>query len=90
MVGSASCGPRASFKPVSRRSESSTGQGLGPLLATSVSRFARSAALFPPGARVAVAVSGGSDSVALFRLLVALERVLDIAVVGLVHVNHQL
>jgi tRNA(Ile)-lysidine synthase len=39
---------------------------------------------------VAVAVSGGSDSVALFRILLELESTLEFAVAGVIHVNHQL
>jgi len=40
--------------------------------------------------RVAVAVSGGSDSVALFWLLHALAPDLGLELAGLIHVNHQL
>jgi tRNA(Ile)-lysidine synthase len=42
------------------------------------------------GDRVAVAVSGGSDSVALFWLLHALAPDLGLELAGLIHVNHQL
>jgi tRNA(Ile)-lysidine synthase len=42
------------------------------------------------GDRVAVAISGGSDSVALFWLLHALAPDLGLELAGLVHVNHQL
>src|SRR5262245_47803851 len=42
------------------------------------------------GTRVVVALSGGSDSVALAHLLIALERRGDLRVVGLAHLNHLL
>ena len=45
--------------------------------------------LLRPGERVAVAVSGGVDSVALLRLLLELRQDLGI-VVSVAHVNHQL
>jgi tRNA(Ile)-lysidine synthase len=61
-----------------------------PPIVSDVAAFIRRRGLMPPGARVAAAVSGGSDSVALFKLLLALEPVLDITVAGLIHVNHQL
>ncbi len=40
--------------------------------------------------KVLLAVSGGSDSVALFHLFVALQKRLDISEIGVAHVNHQL
>ena len=43
-----------------------------------------------PATRVAVAVSGGSDSVALAHLLRALDRAGELRVVGVAHFNHQL
>jgi tRNA(Ile)-lysidine synthase len=46
--------------------------------------------LCPAGSRVIVALSGGSDSVALTFLLVDLAASLEFEVSGLVHVNHQL
>jgi tRNA(Ile)-lysidine synthase len=55
-----------------------------------VERIAPDGGVLGRGARVAVAVSGGSDSVALYRLLLGHERSLGIEVVGLLHVNHQL
>jgi tRNA(Ile)-lysidine synthase len=45
--------------------------------------------LIQPGDRVGVAVSGGADSVALLRLLLALRNELGI-VLSVVHLNHQL
>lgn len=46
--------------------------------------------LLPPGGRVAVALSGGSDSVALLLLLRELEAAGALAVVAAVHLNHGL
>lgn len=43
-----------------------------------------------PGTRVAVALSGGSDSVALTFLLRALAEAREVRLVGLAHFNHQL
>ena len=47
-------------------------------------------ALVPPGARVLVGLSGGSDSVALTRLLLDLAEYGEFTVVGLAHLNHRL
>ena len=56
---------------------------------TSVRAFIASRDLLRPGERVAVAVSGGADSVALLRLLLELRQELGI-VLSVAHVNHQL
>src|SRR6187401_3227800 len=62
---------------------------LRPLIAR-VARTIRRAGLFGPGDRIAVAVSGGADSVALSFLLRDLAPELGAAVAGLIHVNHGL
>jgi tRNA(Ile)-lysidine synthase len=58
-------------------------------LAQSVLAHIRKHELLHPGDRVGVAVSGGADSVALFRLLLDLRNEIGI-VLWLVHLNHQL
>jgi tRNA(Ile)-lysidine synthase len=55
-----------------------------------VRRTIRRHGLIPPGARVLVGVSGGSDSVALTRLLLDLAERGEFTVVGLAHLNHAL
>jgi tRNA(Ile)-lysidine synthase len=59
-------------------------------LAERVVTFLSRESLIPEGARVAVAVSGGGDSVALWCLLAELTEHARFAVVGLAHLNHQL
>lgn len=59
-------------------------------LLTRVARTLERRALLTDGDRVAVAVSGGADSVALTLVLVALQTQAAWNVVGLVHVNHGL
>ncbi|HEY6360032.1 MAG TPA: ATP-binding protein, partial [Vicinamibacterales bacterium] len=46
--------------------------------------------LCPPGSRVLVGISGGSDSVALALLLLDLAANKEFSVASLAHVNHQL
>ena len=46
--------------------------------------------LIPPGARVLVALSGGSDSVALLHVLLEMAPAAGFTVAGIAHLNHQL
>jgi tRNA(Ile)-lysidine synthase len=55
-----------------------------------IRRTCRRYGLLPPGARVLVGLSGGSDSVALTLLLLDLARHAGFEVVGLAHLNHHL
>jgi tRNA(Ile)-lysidine synthase len=59
-------------------------------LAAFVRSTIRRHGLVPAGARVAVALSGGPDSVALLHLLRDLESEGDLTVAGILHYNHQL
>ena len=59
-------------------------------LARAVGRTIARRALYAPADRVAVALSGGPDSVALALLLIELEAGGGAPVVGLIHVNHLL
>ncbi len=61
-----------------------------PSLSRAVARFVRRRQLWGPSDRIAVAVSGGSDSVALAFILRDLERLSLGRVAGVIHVNHQL
>src|SRR5579859_7227419 len=54
-----------------------------------VRRFSAKHRLLQPGDRVAVAVSGGADSVALLRVLFELREALGI-VLSVAHFNHQI
>ena len=58
-------------------------------LSQAVLAYVRKHDLLRPGDRVAVAVSGGADSVALFRLLLDLRSELGL-VLSVAHFNHQL
>lgn len=55
-----------------------------------IRRTIRRQSLLPPGSRVLVGLSGGSDSVALARILVDLSEHGDFTVAGLAHLNHEL
>jgi len=52
--------------------------------------FARRHQLFEPATRVVVALSGGSDSVALAHLMAGLGAAGEVQLVGVAHFNHQL
>ena len=56
----------------------------------SVRAFISQHSLIPRGARVIAAVSGGSDSVALARMLHELDAAGDLHLTALAHFNHQL
>ena len=55
-----------------------------------VRRTIRRHALCPPGSRLLVAVSGGSDSVALTLLLQEMAGAMDVSIASLAHLNHRL
>src|SRR5689334_12808795 len=59
-------------------------------LLTRVRRFVAQHQLFERGSRVAVALSGGSDSVALAHIVRELDAAGDLRAAGFVHFNHQL
>ena len=55
-----------------------------------IRRYAARHSLWTPGTRVVAAVSGGSDSVALFHLLRELSASGDLDLAGLAHLNHRI
>src|SRR5688572_5786712 len=55
-----------------------------------VLRTIRKHRLFPRGANVLVALSGGPDSVALLHILRTLEQRAELFVAGVAHLNHRL
>ena len=55
-----------------------------------VRQFVRRHGLFAPRTRAVVAVSGGSDSVALLHLMQALHAAGEVCLVAAAHFNHQL
>ena len=55
-----------------------------------MARFVRKGRLWGPADRIAIAISGGSDSVALAFILRDLQKLQLGRVAGLIHVNHQL
>jgi tRNA(Ile)-lysidine synthase len=63
-------------------------QGLLPVI-EKVEHYIREQRLFQPGDRVAVAVSGGADSVALLRVLLELRQELGL-VLSVAHFHHQI
>ena len=55
-----------------------------------VRSFIREHRLMRPETRVAAAVSGGSDSMALVHVLAELDHAGELRLAGIVHFNHQL
>ena len=60
------------------------------LVTDRVREFVRQHNLIVPGSRVLAAVSGGSDSVALVRILRSLADAGELDLAGVAHFNHQL
>jgi tRNA(Ile)-lysidine synthase len=87
------CHTHGDFSACRRGSESLSPAGQGRFtmegVLKSVRAFIRSRELLRPGERVAIAVSGGADSVALLRVLLELRQEMAL-VLSVAHVNHQL
>jgi tRNA(Ile)-lysidine synthase len=73
---------------IERRIDGSTDKPMDVIAA--VRRTLDRYALLPPGSRVAVALSGGADSVALTFVLAELAERCGFQLVGVAHLNHQL
>jgi tRNA(Ile)-lysidine synthase len=81
--------PSEGRPPVARSAKVDLSTQLSAVL-QQVRRTIRRHALCPPGSRVLVGLSGGSDSVALTLLLRELSEHGGFTVVALAHINHQL
>jgi tRNA(Ile)-lysidine synthase len=84
-----SASPSEGRPPVARSAKVDLSTQLSAVL-QQVRRTIRRHALCPPGSRVLVGLSGGSDSVALTLLLRELSEHGGFTVVALAHINHQL
>ena len=84
------CPPKRAARRWTGRPREGCPTELTSFLHQQVRRTIRRHALLPPGTRVLVGVSGGSDSVALTCLLLDLSEHGEFLVVGLAHLNHGL